>query len=199
VNTQLGASTAMIAWMGFEWWRKKKPSGAGIAAGAVAGLAAITPASGYVPPWAAIIIGGAAGTLCYFAVNLKDLLHYDDSLDVVGVHMVGGLIGVVLTGVFASLAVNAAGEAGGLTQLGRQVVLAVAGVVYPFVMTWLILMVTDKLTGLKVTEEDEESGLDVREHGERGYDWAPPVPAMAAAAGAVTSNDRGPIVVEAAD
>src|SRR6202046_3030742 len=119
VNTQLGASTAMIAWMGFEWWRKKKPSGVGIAAGAVAGLAAITPASGYVPPWAAIIIGAAAGTLCYFAVNLKDLLHYDDSLDVVGVHMVGGLIGVVLTGVFSSLAVNAAGEAGDLVQLRR--------------------------------------------------------------------------------
>src|SRR5215467_12602532 len=199
VNTQLGGSAAMLAWMTVEWWRRGKPTGAGIAAGAVAGLAAITPASGYVPPWAAIIIGGADGTLCYFAVNLKDLLHYDDSLDVVGVHMVGGMIGVVLTGVFASLAVNAAGEAGGLTQLGRQAVLAVAGVVYPFVMTWLILMVTDKLTGLKVTEEDEESGLDVREHGERGYDWAPPVPAMAAAAGAVTSDDRGPIVVEAAD
>jgi Amt family ammonium transporter len=189
----------MLAWMGFEWWRKKKPSGAGIAAGAVAGLAAITPASGYVPPWAAIIIGAAAGTLCYFAVNVKDLLHYDDSLDVVGVHMVGGLIGVVLTGVFSSLAVNAAGEPGGLTQLGRQAVLAVAGVVYPFVMTWLILLVTDKLVGLKVTEAEEESGLDVGEHGERGYDWAPPVPAMAAAAGAGTGGDPGQIVVPAAD
>ena len=108
--------------------QKKKPSGVGIAAGAVAGLAAITPASGYVPPWAAIIIGAAAGTLCYFAVNLKDLLHYDDSLDVVGVHMVGGAVGVILTGVFSSLAVNAAGEAfGGLTQLGRQAVLALLG------------------------------------------------------------------------
>ena len=81
--------------------------------GAVAGLAAITPASGYVPPWAAILIGLAAGTICFLAVNLKDILHYDDSLDVVGVHMVGGMIGVVLTGAFASLAVNAAGEAGG--------------------------------------------------------------------------------------
>jgi Amt family ammonium transporter len=158
--------------MGFEWWRKKKPSGAGIAAGAVAGLAAITPASGYVKPWAAIIIGLAAGTLCYFAVHLKDLLHYDDSLDVVGVHMIGGAIGVVLTGVFSSLAVNAAGEPGGLTQLGRQLVLAVVGVVYPFVMTWLILLVTDKVVGLKVSEEEEEAGLDLSEHGEHSYDWS---------------------------
>jgi Amt family ammonium transporter len=199
VNTQLGASTAMLAWMGFEWWRKKKPSGVGIAAGAVAGLAAITPASGYVPPWAAIVIGAAAGSLCYFAVNIKDLLHYDDSLDVVGVHMVGGMIGVVLTGVFSSLAVNAAGEPGGLTQLGRQVVLAVVGVVYPFVMTWLILLVTDKLVGLKVTEADEEAGLDLAEHGERGYGWSGSVPEMAVAAGASNGSDPDQIAVQSAD
>jgi ammonium transporter, Amt family len=197
VNTQLGASAAMLAWMGFEWWRKKKPSGVGIAAGAVAGLAAITPASGYVPPWAAIIIGAAAGSLCYFACNIKDLLHYDDSLDVVGVHMVGGFIGVVLTGVFSSLAVNAAGEPGGLTQLGRQVVLAIVGVVYPFVMTWLILLVTDKLVGLKVAEADEETGLDVAEHGESGYGLSRPAPAMAAATG--NGGDPDQIAVPAAD
>ena len=191
VNTQLGASAAMISWMGFEWWRKKKPSGAGIAAGAVAGLAAITPASGYVPPWAAIIIGVAAGTLCYFAVNLKDLLHYDDSLDVVGVHMIGGMIGVILTGVFASLAVNAAGEAGGWTQLGRQLVLAVAGVVYPFVMTWLILMVTDKVVGLKVSEAEEEAGLDYAEHGESSYDWSHPLTALVPAGSGDSGSANG--------
>jgi Amt family ammonium transporter len=172
VNTQLGASAAMLAWMGIEWWRRGKPSGVGIAAGAVAGLAAITPASGYVPPWAAIIIGVAAGLLCYSAVHLKDIFHYDDSLDVVGVHMVGGAVGVVLTGVFASLAVNAAGEAGGLTQLGRQLVLAVVGIVYPFVMTWIILWVTDKTVGLQVAPEEEEAGLDLAEHGEAGYELA---------------------------
>jgi Amt family ammonium transporter len=177
VNTQLGASAAMLAWMALEWWRKGKPSGVGVAAGAVAGLAAITPASGYVPPWAGILIGLAAGALCFLAVNLKDLLHYDDSLDVVGVHMVGGAIGVVLTGVFASLAVNAAGEAGGLTQLGRQLVLAVAAIVYPFVLTLAILWVTDRVVGLKVSPEEEEIGLDLGEHGERGYDWS--VPALA--------------------
>jgi ammonium transporter, Amt family len=170
VNTQLGGSAAMLAWMAVEWWRRGKPTGVGIAAGAVAGLAAITPASGYVPPWAAIMIGGAAGLLCYGAVHLKDIFHYDDSLDVVGVHMVGGLIGVVLTGVFASLAVNAAGQAGGWTQLGRQVVLAVVGVAYPFVMTWIILWATDKTVGLQVEPEQERVGLDLAEHGEPAYE-----------------------------
>jgi ammonium transporter, Amt family len=179
VNTQLGACTAMLAWMGIEWWRRGKPSGVGVAAGAVAGLAAITPASGYVPPWAAIIIGAAAGILCYGAVHLKDIFHYDDSLDVVGVHMVGGAIGVVLTGVFASLAVNAAGEAGGWTQLGRQLVLAVAGIAYPFIVTWIILWVTDHTVGLQVSSDDEAAGLDLSEHAEVGYQLAAPIADMA--------------------
>jgi Amt family ammonium transporter len=160
----------MLTWMGVEWWRKRKPSGVGIGAGAVAGLAAITPASGYVPPWAALIIGIAAGALCYFACHLKDVFHYDDSLDVVGVHMVGGFVGVVLTGVFASLAVNAAGAAGGAVQLGRQLLLAVVAIVYPFVLTWIILWVTDKVVGLRVSPEDEAAGLDLSEHGEPAYE-----------------------------
>jgi Amt family ammonium transporter len=171
VNTQLGACAAMLVWMGVEWWHRGKPSGIGIATGAVAGLAAITPASGFVPPWASIVIGGAAGLVCYGAVHLKDLFHYDDSLDVVGVHMVAGALGVVLTGVFASLAVNAAGEAGGMTQFGRQAVLAVAAIVYPFVMTWVILWVTDHLVGLQVSIEEEVAGLDLIEHGEASYEW----------------------------
>ncbi len=180
VNTQLGACTAMLAWMGVEWWRRRKPSGAGIATGAVAGLAAITPASGYVPPWAAIIIGAAAGLLCYGAVHLKDIFHYDDSLDVVGVHMVGGAIGVVLTGVFASLAVNTVGH--GWTQFGRQLVLAAVGIAYPFVMTWIILWITDHTVGLRVTPGDEEAGLDFSEHAEAAYQQVTP-----AAAGADTT------------
>jgi Amt family ammonium transporter len=169
VNTQLGASTAMLAWIAVEWWRKGKPSGIGVAAGAVAGLAAITPASGYVQPWAAILIGLAAGLLCYGAVHLKDIFHYDDSLDVVGVHMVGGMVGVILTGVFASLAVNAAGEPGGLTQFGRQLVLAVVGIVFPFIMTWIILWLVDHTVGLRISPEEEETGLDLGEHGEAAY------------------------------
>ncbi len=171
VNTQLGASTAMLAWMAIEWWQRGRPTGVGIATGAVAGLAAITPASGYVQPWASIVIGAAAGVICYGAVHLKDIFHYDDSLDVVGVHMVAGAIGVVLTGVFASLAVNAAGEAGGWTQLGRQSVLAVIAIAYPFVMTWIILWITDRVVGLQVSPEVEERGLDLAELGESGYEW----------------------------
>jgi ammonium transporter, Amt family len=203
VNTQLGASAAMLAWLALEWWRKGKPSGIGVAAGAVAGLAAITPASGFVPPGAAIIIGLAAGALCYLAVHLKDILHYDDSLDVVGVHMVGGLVGVVLTGVFASLAVNAAGEAGGWTQLGRQLILAVAAIVYPFVVTLAILWVTDRVVGLKVSPEEEEAGLDLAEHGEGSYDWSVPglLAAVGAAAEPVAAADGAaqPIVTATAD
>jgi Amt family ammonium transporter len=182
VNTQLGASAGMLAWMTIEWIRRHKPSGIGIASGAVAGLAAITPASGYVPTWAALVIGAAAGLLCYGAVELKSPFHYDDALDVVGVHMVGGAIGVVLTGVFASLAVNAAGVAGGWTQLGRQTVLAVAGVVYPFVMTWIVLWVTDKSVGLRVSPDEEGAGLDASEHAEVGYEWPGDIIHLAAAA-----------------
>jgi Amt family ammonium transporter len=171
VNTQIGASAGMLAWMGAEWFRRRKPSVIGIASGAIAGLAAITPAAGYVPTWASLVIGGAAGILCYGAVLLKSRLRYDDALDVVGVHMVGGFVGVVLTGVFASLAVNALGVSGGMVQFGREVVLAVAALVYPFVMTFGILWVTDKTVGLRVGESEEFAGLDMGEHDEVAYEW----------------------------
>jgi Amt family ammonium transporter len=163
VNTQLGACAGMLTWITVEWARRHKPSGVGLATGAVAGLAAITPAAGYVPTWSALVIGGAAGLLCYGAVQLKKRLRYDDVLDVVGVHMVGGFIGVVLTGVFASLAVNAAGAHGGWSQLGRQTALAGAGIVYPFLATWLVLWVTDHLVGLRLSPEEEDVGLDLSE------------------------------------
>jgi Amt family ammonium transporter len=170
VNTQIGACAGMLAWMFIEWAFRRKPSGVGIASGAVAGLAAITPAAGYVPTWAALVIGGAAGLLCYLAVGLKSRLRYDDALDVVGVHMVGGFIGVILTGVFASLVVNAAGAAGGILQLGRQAVLALAALVFPFIMTWIILWITEKTVGLRVSDADQDSGLDMSEHAEVGYE-----------------------------
>ena len=169
INTQIGASAGMLAWMTTEWFLRRKPSGIGIASGAVAGLAAITPASGYVPVWASIIIGAAAGLLCYLAVRLKDRFHYDDALDVVGVHMIAGLVGVVLTGAFASLAINALGASASWTLLGRETLLALAALVWPFVMTLIVLWVTDKTVGLRVSAADQRSGLDLSEHDEVGY------------------------------
>jgi Amt family ammonium transporter len=169
VNTQIGACAGMLGWMSVEWVRRRQPSGTGIAAGAIAGLAAITPASGYVPVWAALVIGAVAGLGCYAAVQLKYRLHYDDALDVVGVHMVAGVIGVVLTGVFASLAINAAGVAGGWVQLGRQGVLAGPGLLYPFVMTLAILWLCEKTVGLRVSANEQAVGLDLSDIGERAY------------------------------
>jgi ammonium transporter, Amt family len=169
VNTQLGACAGMIAWMTAEWIRNRKPTGIGLVTGAVAGLAAITPAAGYVPPWAALVIGLAAGIVCFEAVRLKSLFHYDDALDVVGVHMVAGVIGVVLIGVFASLVVNPGGVASGWTQLGRQAVLALVALAYPFVTTWIVVWVTDKVVGLRVAPGEQAEGLDLGEYGETGY------------------------------
>jgi ammonium transporter, Amt family len=169
VNTQLGACAGMVVWMVVEWLRRKKPSGVGLATGAVAGLAAITPASGYVPAWAALVIGAAAGVLCYEAVQLKYRLRYDDALDVIGVHMVAGAIGLLLTGAFASLAVDAAGVDRGLAQFERQVVLVAIGFVYPFVMTAVILWLVDGVVGLRVDPGEQVVGLDVGEYGEMGY------------------------------
>ena len=169
VNTQLGAAAALLGWIVLERMRTGKVTTIGAATGAVAGLATITPAAGYVQPMAAIAIGLAAGIVCYLAVGLKGRFGYDDSLDVVGVHMVGGILGVMLTGVFASLAINAAGAAASLAQVGRQGVLAGVTVVFSFVMTMAILKFTDLAVGLRVSEEHEDVGLDASQHGEVGY------------------------------
>jgi ammonium transporter, Amt family len=169
VNTQLGAAAALLGWIILERLRTEKVTTIGAATGAVAGLATITPAAGYVPPMAAIAIGLAAGIVCYLAVGLKGRFGYDDSLDVVGVHMVGGILGVMLTGVFASLAINAAGAAASLALVGKQAVLAGATVVFSFAVTMAILKVTDLTVGLRVTEEHEDVGLDASQHGEVGY------------------------------
>jgi ammonium transporter, Amt family len=169
VNTQLGAAAALLGWIVLERTRTGKVTTIGAATGAVAGLATITPAAGYVKPMAAIAIGLVAGIVCYLAVGLKGRFGYDDSLDVVGVHMVGGVLGVMLTGVFASLAINAAGAAASLAQVGKQGVLAGVTVVFSFVMTIAILKVTDLTVGLRVSEEHEDVGLDASQHGEVGY------------------------------
>jgi ammonium transporter, Amt family len=169
VNTQLGAAAAVLGWIFLERLRSGRVTTIGAATGAVAGLATITPAAGYVQPLAALAIGLVAGVACFQAVSFKERLGYDDSLDVVGVHMVGGIIGVLLTGAFASLAINEAGAAASLTLVGKQAVLAGVTVVFSFVATLAILKVTDITIGLRVTDEHEEAGLDSSQHGEVGY------------------------------
>ena len=161
--TQIAAGMAALTWMFAEWLAKGKPSVLGIASGAVAGLVAITPAAGFVDPKGALAIGAIAGVGCYWgATSLKHMLGYDDSLDAFGVHGVGGIIGALLTGVFAVKEIGAV-EGSVLTQL----IGVLATVAYSLVMTFVILKVIDLVIGLRVTEEEEREGLDVVLHGER--------------------------------
>jgi len=161
--TQIATAGAALAWMFMEWVVKGKPSVLGIASGAVAGLVAITPASGFVMPTPSLIIGIAAGVICFFAAtSLKKALGYDDSLDAFGVHCIGGIVGALLTGVFASTALDG-GQAGSVfTQLKG----VGATVIYGFVASYVILKAIDLTIGLRVTEEEEREGLDVSQHGE---------------------------------
>ena len=172
--TQLSTASAALAWMYAEWISHGKPSVLGIASGAVAGLVAITPASGSVGPMGAIAIGLAAGVGCFYAATkIKRAFGYDDSLDVFGVHAVGGIIGAILTGVFAAQSLGGAGFADGNDTMGAQVgaqFLGVAAtVVYTGVVSAVILKVIDLVIGLRVTEDDESEGLDLALHDERGY------------------------------
>ena len=172
--TNLGAAGGACGWALTDALKQRKCTTLGVASGAVAGLVGITPAAGFVGPLAALAIGLAAGVVCSWAVGLKFKMDYDDSLDVVGVHLVGGLLGAVLTGVFADLAVNDAGAAGllsggGLQLLGRQVVAVVATLVFSMLATYLILRLVDSMIGLRVTQEEELSGLDLGQHSEVGY------------------------------
>ena len=167
--THLGAAGAMIGWLVPERLRHGKATAVGGATGAVAGLVAITPAAGFVGPLPALLIGLAGGAVCFAAVELKSRLGYDDSLDAVGVHMVGGLVGALLTGVFASLAVNPAGADGGWLQVGRQGAAAGITLAFSFGATWMILKLVDRLVGFRLPAEAEDSGVDLAEHGESAY------------------------------
>jgi Amt family ammonium transporter len=176
VVTQVATAAAAVTWTAMSWIFTGKPSVVGAAAGAVAGLVAITPASGFVQPMAALVIGCGAGVFCYLALRLRARLGlFDDALDVWGVHGVGGAWGALATGIFATTFVNALGRDGlfGVEsepfQIVRQLVPigAVAG--YSFVMTFGILKILDLVMGIRVKEEEEELGLDVSQHGERGY------------------------------
>ena len=171
--THIGASAGALAWMLVEWWRYGKPSVLGIVTGMVAGLGTITPASGFVGPGGAFVIGAVAGTVCFFATQfLKRRLGIDDSLDVSPVHGVGGLIGTLLTGVFVSSSLGGAGLAEGVSmgdQVLTQLIGIVAAILWCGVLTWLILKVINLLVGLRVPDEQETEGLDLAQHGERGY------------------------------
>jgi Amt family ammonium transporter len=171
--THLGASAGALAWMIVEWWRYGKPSMLGLATGMVAGLGTITPASGFVGPVGALIIGVTAGVVCFFATQfLKRRLNVDDSLDVAPVHGVGGVIGTTLTGIFVSAEYGGAGLAEGVsigTQVLHQLIAVGATIAWCGVGTFVILKVTNAIVGLRVSEEQETEGLDVAQHGERGY------------------------------
>lgn len=171
--THVAAATGALAWTLAEWILKEKPTSLGFASGAVAGLGSITPACGYVGIPAALIIGGVAGVICYIAVLSKEKLGYDDSLDVVGIHGVGGVWGTLATGLFALKAINPDGNdglfAGNASLFGIQLLGVVSVIVYCAVATVVILYLVKAIMGLRVTEEEEDAGVDTAAHGEAGY------------------------------
>ena len=172
--TQLATAAAALAWMLCEWIRHGKPSVLGIASGAIAGLVAITPASGSVGPMGSIVIGAASGIVCFIAsTGVKRALGYDDSLDVFGIHCVGGVVGALLTGVFCAVSLGGAGFGDGNESIAGQVfaqaVGVVATIVYTFIVSFVVLKILDATMGLRVAEDQEEEGLDLALHDERGY------------------------------
>jgi Amt family ammonium transporter len=173
LNTDIAASFAAVTWMAIEWLRSRKPKFVGLLTGAVAGLATITPAAGFVSPSAAVLIGLISGIACYYAVALKNRLGWDDALDVWGVHGVGGTLGVVLLGVFASATVNVAGSNGllhGNVAFFFKEMLAVVGAgAYAFVFTYGMLWLINKITPVRISEVDEQA-LDEALHGEQAYE-----------------------------
>lgn len=174
LNTDIAASFATIAWLVIEWSRERKPKLIGLLTGSIAGLATITPCAGFVPVWASPIIGIIAGIVCYLAVQFKNRMKWDDALDVWGVHGMGGVIGSILLGVFAYSSVNGTGTdgllAGNASFLMKQTVAVVAAAVYAFIFTYVMLILINLITPVRVSEEAEQMGIDVAEHGETAYD-----------------------------
>ncbi len=171
--THLGAATGALAWMAIEWWRYGKPSALGIVTGMVAGLGTITPASGFIGPLGAIVIGSSAGLLCFFATQLlRRTLHIDDSLDVAPVHGVGGVLGSLLMAIFMDTRFGGVGYAAGMS-MGKQFAVQALGVAvaaaWCALWTYVLLKILDATLGLRVSEEEESEGLDLSQHGERAY------------------------------
>jgi Amt family ammonium transporter len=173
VTTQIAASVAALGWVVAEWLRNGKPTTLGAASGAVAGLVAITPGAGFVSPLSAMAIGLIAGFVCFWAVSLKFRFGYDDSLDVVGVHLAGGIVGSVLLGVFAQSSINAFVPDGlffgGIGFFLKQVAAVAVVIVFTFVATYLLARIVKAITGLRVDDNQETEGLDISLHEERGY------------------------------
>jgi len=174
LNTDIAASFATVTWVIIEWIHVGKPKFIGLLTGSIAGLATITPCAGFVPLWASPIIGIAAGAVCYMAVQLKNKMKWDDALDVWGVHGIGGVIGTVLLGVFASTAVNAAGADGlyfgGGDFFFKEIVAVVAAAAYAFIFTYIMLILINMVVRVRVSESEEREGLDSAIHGETAYD-----------------------------
>jgi Amt family ammonium transporter len=175
LNTDIAASFATVVWVIIEWSRERKPKFVGLLTGSIAGLATITPCAGFVPLWAAALIGSLAGLVCYLAVQLKNRMKWDDALDVWGVHGVGGVLGTILLGFFATKAINPAGAdgllmGGGATFLMKQIVAVVIASAYAFIFTYVVLAVINLVTRVRVSEDEEMAGLDTSIHGERAYD-----------------------------
>ncbi|PZC40876.1 MAG: ammonium transporter, Amt family [Chloroflexi bacterium] len=170
VTTQIAAATAAICWNLYESLTGSKPSTIGFASGAVAGLVAITPAAGFVTPFSALLIGVAAGVICPACIKLKNKFNYDDSLDVVAVHLIGGIIGSLMLGLLADVAVNGAGAnglfLGNATLLMNQILAIIFTIAYSFIFSFMIIKVIDKTIGIRVSDEIESSGLDIALHGE---------------------------------
>jgi Amt family ammonium transporter len=173
--TNLSAAAGLLAWNLAEVLTEGKPTVLGAASGAVAGLVGITPAAGFVGPMPALAIGAIVGCLCFFGLRLKTRFGFDDALDVVGVHGVGGITGALLTGVFASLAINPAGangllSGGGFALLGKQLVGVGATIAFSFIVSFIILKLLDATMGIRASEDAEVAGLDISEHAETGYE-----------------------------
>jgi Amt family ammonium transporter len=174
MNTDVAASFAAITWMVIEWYREEKPKFVGLMTGAVAGLATVTPAAGFISIPVAAFMGILGAIVCYGAVHIKNRMEWDDALDVWGVHGVGGLTGTILLGVFASTLMNPAGADGllygGTAFFIKQVLVVAIASVYAFIFTYIMLMFINVITPVKVTDEDQLIGLDISLHGESAYD-----------------------------